>query len=134
MTERPIIRVLVVEDEPSVRNSLKGFLEDYEFDVSIAESAEEALALLAEVPPCHVAIVDIRLPGMNGDAMILKAHEKWPKIHFIIYTGSADYHLSEDLKHIGINYAHVFFKPQQDLSVFVKAIQDLLPEEEHHER
>jgi len=131
MNENPFVRVLVVEDEPSVRHSLSGFLEDYKFEVLAAESAEKALELLA-IGPCHVAIVDIRLPGMNGDAMILQAHEITPEMRFLIYTGSADYNLPEDLKHIGIGYEHVFFKPQKDLSVFVKAIFDLLGEGEEH--
>jgi len=118
-------RVLIVEDEPSVRYSLAGFLEDYNFDVLTAETAEEALELMAE-EPCHVAIVDIRLPGIDGNALILKAHEIIPDMRFIIYTGSIDYRLSEDLKRIGTKPEHVFSKPQQDLSVFVGVIQELL--------
>ncbi len=125
MTDTAPVRVLVVEDEPSVRHSLAGFLEDYDYDVSMAETAEEALELIAE-KPCQVAIVDIRLPGIDGDAMILKAHEMKPAMRFIIYTGSVDYHLSEDLKRIGTRSEHVFPKPQQDLTVFVGAIQTLL--------
>ena len=125
MIDNSLVRVLVVEDEPSVRHSLAGFLEDYDFDVSMAETAEDALELMAE-QPCHVAIVDIRLPGIDGDAMILKAHEMMPTVHFIIYTGSVEYRLSEDLKRIGTKPEHVFLKPQQDLTVLVDAIQDLL--------
>jgi len=131
MKDNSFVRVLIVEDEPSVRYSLKGFLEDYDFDVLTAGSAEEALELLTKAS-FHAAIVDIRLPGINGDAMILKAHEMMPEMRFIIYTGSAGYHLSKDLKHIGIGYKHVFFKPQQDLSVFVKTIRYLLGEEKKH--
>ena len=42
MTERSSIRVLVVDDEPSIRKSLVAFLDDNDFDVSSAESAEYA--------------------------------------------------------------------------------------------
>ena len=125
MTNISPVRVLVVEDEPSVRHSLAGFLEDYDFDVSTSETAEKALELMTE-QPCHVAIVDIRLPGIDGDALILKAHEMMPTVHFIIYTGSVEYRLSEDLKRIGTRPEHVFLKPQQDLTVLVDAIQNLL--------
>ena len=119
------VRVLIVEDEPSVRFSLAGFLEDFNFDVLTAETAEEALELMVK-EPCQVAIVDIRLPGIDGNEMILKAHEMIPNMRFIIYTGSLDYRLSEDLKSIGTKPEHVFPKPQQDLSVFVGAIQELM--------
>ena len=125
MTDNSSVRVLVVEDEPSVRSSLAGFLEDYDFDVAMAETAEEALDIMAD-EPCHVAIVDIRLPGMDGDALILKAHEISPSMNFIIYTGSVNYKLSEDLKNIGTRSEYVFPKPQRDLTVFVGAIQELL--------
>jgi len=125
MVDNSPVRVLVVEDEPSVRHSLAGFLEDYDFDVSMAETAEKALALMAE-KPCQVAIVDIRLPGIDGDAMILKAHEMMPSMRFIIYTGSVEYRLSEDLKRIGTKPEHVFPKPQKDLTVFISVIQELL--------
>ncbi len=48
MTDNSSVRVIVVEDEPSVRNSLAGFLEDYDFNVFAAESAEQALEVMAE--------------------------------------------------------------------------------------
>jgi DNA-binding NtrC family response regulator len=125
MIDAPHVRVLVVEDEPSVRFSLAGFLEDFNFDVLMAGTAEEALTLI-KGEPFQVAIVDVRLPGMDGDAMILKAHEISPSMHFIIYTGSVNYKLSEDLKNIGTRSEYVFPKPQRDLAVFLGAIEDLL--------
>ncbi len=127
MPDNRITRVLIVEDEASVRHSLAGFLEDFDFDITMAESSEDALEILAE-KSFHVAIVDIRLPGMNGDAFILKANEILPAMRFIIYTGSTEYKLLDALKTVGLSKAHIFLKPQRDLSVFVKAIKDLLSE------
>ncbi len=125
MPDNSSTHVLIVEDEASVRHSLAGFLEDFDFNISMAESSEEALEILTE-KSFHVAIIDIRLPGMNGDAFISKAHEIQPTIRFIIYTGSTEYQLSQVLKTIGLSKEHIFLKPQRDLSVFVKAIKDLL--------
>ncbi len=125
MPDNSIIHVLIVEDEASVRHSLAGFLEDFDFNISMAESSEKALEVLAE-KSFHVAIVDIRLPGINGDAFILKAHEILPTMRFIIYTGSTEYQLSDVLKAIGIRKEHICLKPQRDLSVFEKIINDLV--------
>ena len=47
MSEVPA-RILVVDDEPSVRDSLADYLRDFEFDVSTAASAEEALDILQD--------------------------------------------------------------------------------------
>jgi len=48
MSEKKKIRILVVDDEVSIRESLKGFLEDHEYDVTAAGTAEESLAYISE--------------------------------------------------------------------------------------
>lgn len=117
------VRVLVIDDESSIRESLTEYLEDFDFNVTSAESAEEALGVL-ENTPHDIAIVDMRLPGMDGNAMILNAHSKCPDMRFLIHTGSVDYQLTQKLKNIGIRQEHIFLKPIPDLSIFVDAIRN----------
>ena len=117
--------VLVVDDEPSIRNSLVEFLQDYQFDVLAADSAEGALGLIDRFP-IDVAVVDIRLPRMDGDCLIAQARRIWPQIKFLVHTGSVDYKLPDELKKIGVAQEHVFPKPQADLSVFKDAIHKLM--------
>jgi len=126
MIHKPV-RVLIVDDEPAIRKSLTAFLDDYDYDVSSAETAEEALNLL-EKAPHDVAIVDIRLPGMNGDAMIIEARKNHPEMHFIVHTGSVHFSTSDEFPEINIPLEHVFLKPQHDMSLFSKAIKDLVYE------
>lgn len=118
-------KVFVIDDEQFIRESLAGYLEDCEFDVISAESAEEALERLKS-DHCDVAIVDLRLPGMNGDALIQEIYKQLPKTRFLIHTGSVDYRLSKDLEAIGLCSDDVFFKPQHDLSLFVDKINQFL--------
>lgn len=59
-------RVLVVEDEASIREMIALNLRMRQFEVLEAESAEAALTLLAHNPPCDAAILDVMLPGMSG--------------------------------------------------------------------
>ncbi len=125
MIERSTIKVLVVDDDEPVRESLAGFLDDCGFDVSLAESAEEALAILARTPH-DVAIIDLRLPGMSGESLILKVHEMAPGVRYLIYTGSSGYRLSEELAKIGLCAEHVFLKPQKDLMVIVEGVESLI--------
>ncbi len=121
------VRVLVVDDEPCIRESLSEFLSDYDYVVSSTESAEEALELLASAPQ-DVAIVDIRLPGMSGEAFMEQAHSVSPSIRFLVHTGSVHYMVSDELEKVGVRPEHVFLKPLSDLSVIAKQIEVLYRE------
>ena len=59
-------RVLVVEDEASIRGMVALNLKMAGWDVLEAESAEAALELLSKNPGCDAALLDVMLPGMNG--------------------------------------------------------------------
>jgi DNA-binding NtrC family response regulator len=118
------IKVLVIDDEASIRNSMSQFLEDFDIEVTAVGSAEKALEALAE--RCFdVAVVDIRLPGIDGDALIIKANNLAPALRFIIHTGSVEYRLSEALQAIGLRRDHIFIKPIADLVSLVTAIRHL---------
>ena len=124
MSNYDSIRVLVIDDEPAICASLSAFLEDYGFRASTAESAEEALDLMKS-NIYDVCIVDLRLPGMSGEDLILQAKERYPNQRHIIYTGSISYNLSERLKELGMRPEHVFHKPIRVLSLLVKCIKEL---------
>lgn len=121
MSER---RILIVDDESSIRESLAEFLRDFGMIVETAVNAEEALEQLAE-QPFDLMIADLRLPGMTGDVMILKAHQLQPNLRFLIHTGSIDYRLSGELLALGLNLDQVILKPLADLSILVDKIESL---------
>lgn len=58
--------VLVVEDDPDIRESLKDVLEDAGWQVSLAQHGAEALVRLREVPKPRVVLVDLLMPVMDG--------------------------------------------------------------------
>lgn len=124
MKDYSTIRVLVIDDEPAICMSLTAFLEDYGFNASSAESAEEALDLMKN-NVYDVCIVDLRLPGMSGEDLIIQARERYPNQRHIIYTGSISYNLSEKLKGLGMRPEHVFLKPVRVLTLLVKCIKEL---------
>jgi CheY-like chemotaxis protein len=126
MKDFSAIRVLVIDDEPAICMSLTAFLEDYGFKASSAESAEEALDLM-KGNTYDVCIVDLRLPGMNGEDLIINARAHYPDQRHIIYTGSISYNLSDQLKSLGMRPEHVFLKPIRVLTLLVKCIKELAP-------
>lgn len=118
-------RILIVDDEETIRESLKDFLEDYDFYVVAAASAEEALQLLHE-HPFDIMVADLRLPGISGDALIVKAHELHPAMRFIVLTGSVGFLPSAKLQAVGIQPQHMMQKPLFDLMVLVEALENIL--------
>ena len=128
MSNYSSIRVLVIDDEPAICSSLSAFLEDYGFNASTAESAEEALDLMQN-NSYDVCIVDMRLPGMSGEDLIVEARSRYPEQRHIIYTGSISYNLSEKLQELGMRPEHVFLKPVRVLSLLVKCIKELVSEQ-----
>ena len=121
------IRVLVVDDEPAIRDSLSAFLEDYGFNTSNCGSTEEARELMLE-QPFDVCVVDLRLPGLSGEDLIRLASKRFPGQRYIIHTGSISYNLPEELRVLGMRPEHVFHKPIRVLSLLVKCIKQLAEE------
>jgi DNA-binding NtrC family response regulator len=124
MNDYSSIRVLVIDDEPAICMSLTAFLEDYGFDASSAESAEEALDLMKN-NNYDVCVVDMRLPGKSGEELIIEARDHYPNQRHIIYTGSISFSLSDQLQELGMRPEHVFLKPVRVLTLLVKCIKEL---------
>ena len=131
MNQFSTIHVLVIDDEPAICMSLTAFLEDYGFNASSAESAEEALDLMKN-NAYDVCIVDLRLPGMSGEDLIIQARDRYPEQRHIIYTGSISYNLSEKLQVLGMRPEHVFLKPVRVLTLLVKCIKSLATKTEEN--
>ena len=77
--------VLVVDDEAIVRESIRDWLKDAGYEVSVAESGEEALKLIQQ-KNFGVMILDLRLPGMNGIDVLKKVKVVKPNIKSIVIT------------------------------------------------
>lgn len=110
MTHSPC-RVLIIDDESSIRTNLVRYLEDYEdYELLVADSGEAALALLQQ-SPAHLCVVDMRLPGMTGQQFIIAAADRNLCTRFIIHTGSLGVSLTEELRDLHMEDADLFFKP-----------------------
>ena len=80
--------ILIVEDEETLRESIKRIFTKEGYAVDGAESAEKGLALL-ETNVYDVIISDIILPGMDGIEMLTKVREQIPDQIFIVVTAYA---------------------------------------------
>jgi DNA-binding NtrC family response regulator len=126
-------RILLLDDEEGFRRSLRAYLEDEGFEALDAESGELALEIVGE-SRIDAAIVDIRLPGMDGDAFIEYAHRVDSNVRFLICTGSVDYRLPERFVKMGMTDADMFFKPLDDMAALTEALKTILKKKDNHER
>jgi DNA-binding NtrC family response regulator len=117
--------ILVVDDEETIRDSLQLFLELQGWRVETAASGEEALEIL-EREDIDAAIVDIRLPGISGDEMIVRALGRHPGVKFLIFTGSMDFHIGPELLRLGMTDHDILAKPLGDMRILVERIERLL--------
>jgi len=88
VTDKP--RILCVDDEQLVLDGLKANLYR-KFEVSLATSGAQGLAVLAQMSPAPVAIVsDMRMPGMDGATFLTQSRVTSPQSLRLLLTGHAD--------------------------------------------
>ncbi|HVN76513.1 MAG TPA: sigma-54 dependent transcriptional regulator [Thermoanaerobaculaceae bacterium] len=82
------VRILVVDDEQHIRNSLATWFREEGYDVSVAASGKDALAAVAR-EGTNILLVDIKMPGMDGLELQRKVRELAPDATIIIMTAYA---------------------------------------------
>lgn len=80
-------RVLVVDDEPSVREYVERALHHYGYDVTAAEDGNAALKVLAEEPPYDLVLTDIVMPDLDGVSLALKVARDFPDTKIMMMSG-----------------------------------------------
>jgi CheY-like chemotaxis protein len=118
------MKALIIDDEKG-GILLADFFEMSGWECVNVDSGEEALELLKS-QSFDVAIVDIRLPGMDGEQFILKASEAFPKLTCLVCTGFVNYELSADLLKAGLTSEHVVSKPVFDMDKLRSHIEALV--------
>jgi two-component system nitrogen regulation response regulator NtrX len=79
-------RILVVDDDEGIRNSLATILKDEGYTVDVAKNGSEAIEK-SRAAFYNVALIDIRLPDMEGTEILTRMRDTVPKIRKIILTG-----------------------------------------------
>lgn len=115
-------RLLVIDDEEFIRMPIQDYFEDCGWDVVPFNTAEDALVYL-EKEDADCVIVDVRLPGMTGPEFIVRAAAVRPGIRFVIYTGSFDFSISDELRSAGVDGSCIVRKPVHDLDEIKRAVE-----------
>src|SRR5258706_16201597 len=90
LTAHPgVVTVLVVDDEEPIRNALRKFLKQQQFEVYAAASADEALQQL-RLHKIALMLSDIRMPGTSGVDLVPQALEIEPDLAILMLTAVND--------------------------------------------
>ncbi|MDA1771951.1 hybrid sensor histidine kinase/response regulator transcription factor [Bacillus cereus] len=86
-----LIRLLIVDDQPFVRESLRTLLDRYEDlnVIGLAEDGNEAIDLCGRLQP-HVILMDLDMQHMDGVEATKKIKQQWPHIRILIFTTFQD--------------------------------------------
>lgn len=85
---RPLPPILIVDDEPNMRATIKEALRPEGYSVLGAASAEQALEVLAD-REILLMVTDARLGGMSGYELLREARQRWPAVPVIMITAYA---------------------------------------------
>ena len=97
MVSKPI---LVVDDEPIVRESIRDWLKDAGYRVATAETGEEALEMIGK-QDFSVMILDVRLPGKTGIKVLREVKALKPQIKSIVITAYPTVELADEAMKLG---------------------------------
>ncbi len=118
-------RILIVDDEPLIAETLEAFFTDEGMEVTSTSTAEQALHLVEDGHRWDVCVMDLRLPGIDGSAAIRSLHRVRPEMRFVIQTGSAAFSLPGDLRAMGISDLQLFRKPIADMQELARTVKSL---------
>ena len=92
MAESASAAVLVVEDEPDIRETLRDILETEGYSVRCAANGREALEALAEMPRPQLILLDLMMPVMSGYELLreLRANDALSSIPVTVVSATVD--------------------------------------------
>ncbi len=102
------LSILILDDEPRIREEVRDFLEDNNFVVYESGSYDEAFAVLDSYP-IDIAIVDLNLPGKHGLEVLEAIKVNHPDVEVLIITGQGT--METAIKAMRLGAADFFSKP-----------------------
>lgn len=93
-------KILVVDDEEVVRLSHIRTLASVHCNVEVVKNGEEALQVMAQ-RPADVVLLDLRMPGMDGMAVLKTIKQSWPETEVVIITGYPNIETAKEAVRLG---------------------------------
>ena len=120
-------RILVVDDDRAVREMIHDVLEGPDLEVSLAHDGKQALTFL-EWDFYNVAIIDLRLPDVDGLALLRQIKQRSPDTEALILSAHAD--LASAVEALRLGACDYLRKPLEDIGQLKKAVERALERQE----
>lgn len=120
-------RILIADDEPLEREGMELIIKtmlDREIDIIHAENGKEAVQKAVILKP-HIALMDIRMPGLDGLQAIKEIKKEIPHIKVVLVTAYEFFEYAKEAVHLGVK--DYLVKPTKRKEI-VTLLQDLLDE------
>jgi DNA-binding NtrC family response regulator len=95
-------RILVVDDQETMRSLLRDMLEVIGYEVTLAEGGEEALGLV-QTRDFDLVLTDLNMPGMDGTALLRAIKTTKTEMPVVIITGYGTFHTEKRVMREGAN-------------------------------
>jgi len=112
-------KILVVDDEPEIVNTLEEFLTKRGFGVITASDGSQAVEIINSGDEIDLVLLDIKMPKMQGVDVLKKINRQIP---VIVLTGSVDEKYAEEVRDMGYGNVDVLSKPI-DLYLLLNSIK-----------
>ncbi len=117
-----IPKILIAEDEPTIRFILGQVLRGIPAQVFEAEDGRQALEITGTHKDIDLAVLDLKMPGMSGTELCASLREALPGLKVII---SSAFITDEDISELGALGVKVFLRKPYSISRLREAIQEL---------
>nr|NJM00878.1 response regulator [Desulfobacula sp.] len=123
MEDNSRYKILTIDDESYIRQSVRTYLEDYEFTVFEAENGKKGIEVFDREHP-DLVLLDLRMPEMDGLKVLEILRDKAPDVPLVVASGTGNITSVVEALHLGAwDY---ILKPIEDLSVLYHSIQKCL--------
>lgn len=123
-------RILVVDDDESIRTVLTAVLQEKGYAVDTAGSGNEGIEK-TKTSFYNLALVDIRLPDMEGTQVLARMNETAPEIRKIIITGYPSVQNAVDALNKG---AHAYIMKPFDMDNVLRTMEEQLKKQEEEKK
>jgi len=117
-------RILIVEDDENIRKTMKNILQQKGYETDTAKTGREA-EKKAKAKFYNLALLDIKLPDMEGTQLLAKLHENTPKMVKIMVTGYPSLENAMEALNQGANaYVTKPVKPAKLLALIKEKLEE----------